>query len=359
MNYTLFLLHLLGFVWQIIYVVEKILGKEVIKIGNQWVFRYVVFFFVVLFNCNMVGAVVLDRVVAVIDKDVITWSELYKALEFEMREELKTLKGNERQEFFSKHEKEFLDTLIEVKLQLLYAESHNIGVSKNELDAAVDDIRRKHSLSEQEFYDALRKEGFSVEEYKKRLSEHILISKVKNSEIANKVIVTEEEISGRIKSKKPAVVSNKYRIRLIILSKAEDQDKGQGKDKTGEGLALKKKAEYVYDKLLILEDFKKLATQYSDGPNALNGGDLGFINKEEMDKDFLAVVEQLKEGEFSKIFVTGKGMNIIQLVEKKAADTEGQIRDDVRRELFAEKSKKTYKDWIKSLKEKRFIKVML
>ncbi|MBF0538524.1 MAG: peptidylprolyl isomerase [Nitrospirae bacterium] len=331
-------------------------------------FSYVVLCFAVLFSCKVAvagtGPVVLDRVVAVIDKDVITWGELYKAMEFEMRDELRKLKGPEKAAFMSKYEREFLDTLIDIKVQLLYAEGRNIAVSKGEVDAAVEDIRRKYSLSEQEFFDALRKEGFSIEDYKKRLNEQILLSKLGNLEVSNKVVVTEEEINDRLKGKKPVAVSSQYRIRLIVISKVTDADKVKvadaGKDKVvAEELTLKKKAEGIYDRLLKGEDFGKLAAQFSDGPNAPDGGDLGFINKEEMDKDFLGIVEQLKEGEFSKIFVAGKGMNIVQLVEKKATETKTQVRDEVRRELFAEKSKKTFKDWIKSLKEKRFIKIML
>ncbi|KJU81665.1 PpiC-type peptidyl-prolyl cis-trans isomerase [Candidatus Magnetobacterium bavaricum] len=328
-----------------------------IEIKNRWLFSYVLLFFVVLCNCMEAEALVLDRVVAVIDKEVITWGELYRAMEFDMRDEIKDLKGPARAAFISKHEREFLDTLIEIKVQLMYAEGRNIGVSKAEVDAAIDDIRRKYSLSEQEFFGTLKKEGFSVEEYKKRLSEQILLSKLGASEISNKVIVTENEITERLKNQKGSVaVSSQYRIRLIVVSKPADTDK----DKiAGEGLALKKKAEDIYSKLLAGEDFGKLAAKFSDGPNTSNGGDIGFIRKEEMDKDFLTVVEQLKEGQFSKIFVTDKGINIIQLIEKKAVDTETQVRDELRRELFAEKSKRAFKDWIKSLKEKRFIKVML
>ncbi|MBF0317450.1 MAG: peptidylprolyl isomerase [Nitrospirae bacterium] len=328
-----------------------------IDIKNRWLFGYVLLSLLMLLSYKEAGAVVLDRVVAVIDKEVITWGELYRAMEFDMREDIKGLKGAERVAFISKHEREFLDTLIDIKVQLMYAEGRNIGVSKAEVDAAIDDIRRKYSLSEQDFFEALKKEGFGIEEYKKRLSEQILLNKLGSSEISNKIFVTENEITERLKNQKDSVAASKqYRIRLIVISKPADT----GKDKiAGEGLALKKRAEDIYGKLLNGEDFGKLAARFSDGPNTSNGGDIGFIGNEEMDKDFLAVVEQLKEGQFSKIFVTDKGLNIVQLIEKKAVDTQGQARDEMRRELFAEKSKRAFKDWIKSLKEKRFIKVML
>ncbi|MBV6341225.1 peptidylprolyl isomerase [Candidatus Magnetobacterium casense] len=328
----------------------------VIEIKNQWQLRYMMLFLVLLFNSTEAGAMVLDRVVAVIDKEVITWGELYRAMEFDMRDELKNLSGSQKAAFMGKHEREFLDTLIDIKVQLMYAEGHNIGVSKSEVDAAIEDIRRKYSLSEQDFFEVLKKEGFSVEEYKQRLSEQILLSKLGNSVVSAKVIVSEDEITQRLKNKRPGTVSSQYRIRLILISKMSEA----GKDKpAGEGPALKKMAEDVYGKLLRGEDFGKLAALYSDGPNASNGGDLGFISKEEMDKDFLANVEPLNQGQFSKIFVTDKGMNIVQLVEKKEIANEGQARDEVRRDLFAEKSKRAFRDWIKSLKEKRFIKVML
>ncbi|MBF0517018.1 MAG: peptidylprolyl isomerase [Nitrospirae bacterium] len=295
-------------------------------------------------------AIMLDQIVALVDKEVITWSDLYKAMEFDLKEKVRDMSGKERLKFLKKYERDFLEKLIEMKLQLMYAETQHITVSDKEVEAAIEDIQNKYSLTKDQFKEALKKEGFLYDEYRKRLGDQILLQKVGSVIMAERVIVTEDEVAARTKTSKLTKGPLKYKLRLILIAKKADKE---------ENLLVKKKAEDVYDRLMKGADFRSMATQFSDDASAAAGGDLGFVSGDEMAKELLSVVQGLKEGSISRIFLTPNGYNIVQLLEKKQIDTDEKLSSEVRVELLEEKARRVHKDWIKSLKEKRFIKIIL
>ncbi|MBF0321298.1 MAG: peptidylprolyl isomerase, partial [Nitrospirae bacterium] len=243
-----------------------------------------------------------------------------------------------------------LERLIEMKLQLMYAETAHISVSDKEIDAAIEDIASKYSLTMEQFKEALAKEGFVYEEYRKRFGEQILLQKIGSVIVIEKVIVTDDEVAQRAKVSKLKKGPLKFKLRLILISKKSDKE---------ENLLVKKRAEDIHARLMKGADFRAIASEFSDGPTAASGGDLGYVSAEEMDKELLAVVEGMKEGDISKIFLSQNGFNIVQLLEKKVIDTDEKLKEEVRAELLEEKAKRAYKDWVKSLKEKRFIKIIL
>ncbi|MBF0465813.1 MAG: peptidylprolyl isomerase [Nitrospirae bacterium] len=299
-------------------------------------------------------AVMLDRVVAVIDKDVITWSELYRMMEFEMSDKLKGMKQSEKLAFLKTTERQALDKLIEMKLILSEAQRRGIALSQKELDAAIDDIRVKYKVTPEEFAELLKKEGFTFDEYKKRFADQIIIQKLTSAEIYGKVMVSDEEVKARMNniSAAPDSGSNpgKYRIRLILILKKNDaQEDKKIEDKMAE----------IYTELTKGADFAKLAAKYSEGPNVSNGGDIGFVNKEDMEKDVADIVVGMKAGEFSKVVNSKDSFKIVQLMDKQSSDAPDKHSESVKNEIQDEKAKEHYKDFIKSLKDKRVIKILL
>ncbi|MBF0456294.1 MAG: peptidylprolyl isomerase [Nitrospirae bacterium] len=294
--------------------------------------------------------IMLDRIVALIDKEVITWSDLYKAMEFELKDKVRDMSNKERLAFLKKYEKEFLEKLIEMKLQLMYAEAAHISISDREIDAAIEDIMRKFSLTKDQLKESLKKEGFLFDEYRKRMGEQLLLQKVGNVIVAEKAIVTDEEIARRANSSKSSTGQIKYKLRLILIAKKADKE---------EDLQSRNKAEDIYDKLMKGADFREMASKYSDDSSASSGGDLGFVGADEMVRELLTIVEKMNEGSISQLFVSPNGYNIVQLLEKRSIDTDDKLAAEVRAKLIEEKSRQAHRDWVKSLKEKRFIKIIL
>lgn len=299
----------------------------------------------VIFISEATASFLLDRVVAVVDKEVITWSELYRAMEFESGIDFKNVNEAEKKRFFKDNEAKFLETLIDRRLQLQAAKRLGITASNEEIQEAIENIKKKYNLSEKDFNENLKAEGMTIDEYKRRLSEQIILSKVVNQQVRSKIIVTEEEVSEYLsKNKEPS-----FRIRQILIKKTKDRDRD----------SMMAKAEEALKRIRAGEDFSAVAFSVSEDPSAKTGGDLGAIRKELLGREFLEVLSRMNPGDVSEPFWTDKGLHIIRLDEKVEARSQEELREMARKKVFENKLTEAYKGWIRSLRERAFIEVRL
>jgi peptidyl-prolyl cis-trans isomerase SurA len=297
------------------------------------------------------SAVLLDRVVAVVNKEVITWSELYKTMEYESSEQVKHMTDAERAKIFKENEAEFLDRLIDMRLQIQEANNLGLTVSAEEVAEAVGNIKKKYSLTDKGFEESLGKEGMTFEEYKKKLSDQMLISHFVNKQIRQKVVVSGEDVNKYLEaSGESAIAEESFRIRQIFMKIPKDE---QGMKPVEE------KAAMIMERLRAGEDFSLLAKEYSEDASAKLGGDLGSVKKNLMAKEFIEVLSSMKAGDVSRPFWTGTGLHIIKLEEKVSARTLDEMREAIRRRLTEEQFSEKYKSWLKALREKARIEIRL
>lgn len=287
----------------------------------------------------------LDRVVAVVDKEVITWSELYRAMEFESGMDFRNVNEADKKKFFKDNEAQFLETLIDRRLQLQAARKLDISVSNEEVKEAIEGIKKKYNLSDKDFIESLKAEGMSIDEYKKRLSEQIILSKVVNQQVRSKIIVSEEEINEYLSKNK----GSSYRIRQILIKKTKDRDKD----------SMMAKAQEALSRIRAGEDFSAVAFSVSQDPSAKSGGELGMIKKELLSREFLDVLSRMNVGDVSEPFWTDKGLHIIKLDERVEAKTQEEMKEMARKKLFENKFNEAYRGWIRSLRERAFIEIRL
>lgn len=296
---------------------------------------------------NANAGILLDRIVVIIDRDVITWSELYKAMEFEMRKNITGLDTKAKIKYLNDYGDLFLEKMIDMEVQLNYAKKHNMSVSEQEVNGTIEDIASKNSMSMDEFKIRLTQEGFNWDEYKDMLSKQLLISKVVRTEVRNKVVVPDEAIAEYLKKNSIKSGSETVKIRQIFLSTKQNKS-----DK-------EKLAQDIYKELKSGVEFQKLAMQYSEGVNAKGGGDLGYVEFDDLNKQYKTEINKLMIGQTSLPFSSPEGITLIQLVDKRPPLTPEQIRDEVKEKLFGEVFEKAHKDWIKSLKEKTYMQILL
>ncbi len=290
--------------------------------------------------------ILLDKVVAVVNSEVITWSELYKAMEFEASQSVKAMSEQERRKIFKQSEKVFLENLIDMRLLLQEAKKSNIGATDDEVKKTMEAIRTKYGMTEEGFKDALTKEGFTIEEYKKKLSEQIIMNRLVDLEVRSKIVVTDDEVNTYLEKNKGAAAAEEgYKISHILIRKGDDPAKAE------------EKAAEVYEKIKAGENFAEAARKYSDDPSAKTGGDLGFINKADLSKEFLAAVSSLKPGEVSKPFMTNKGINIVLLENSRIFNSPAELKQALKDKLYAERFDKEYKSWIKGLRQKAYVDI--
>lgn len=311
--------------------------------------------FIPLFLCFIKGlsdgAVMLDRVVAVVNKEVITWSELYKMMEYEASDQVRAMSEQDRMKVFKDNEAVFLDRLIDVRLEVQEAGKIGLEVSSEEVKEAIEDIKKKYSLTDKALEESLKKDGLTFEEYKKRLSEQILVGQLANKEIRSKIVLSEGETKKYLDANRDKFGdSETFRLRQIILKKPEhDADKK----------AVEEKASLIIQRLKAGDDFSALAREYSDDSSGKMGGDLGYIKKSYMAKEFIEVLSHMKVGDFSNPFWTEKGLHIIKLDEKVPPKTATEVMDNVRKQLAEAQFSEKYKSWIKGLREKARIEIRL
>lgn len=304
-----------------------------------------------ILSVSSYAAILLDRVVAVVNKEVITWSELYKMMEFESTEQVKALKIEERMRIFKDNESAFLERLIDMRLHIQEAKRLGLEASPEEVTEAVENIKKKYSMTHNDFIKSLQKEGLTLDEYKKSLSEQIMISKVVSQQIKNKIVVSADDIKKYIEANMEISGDGEaYKLRQIFLKRPENaSDKKIVEDR----------AFMIIEKLKAGEDFSELAKVYSEDPSGKSGGELGLIKKNYMAKEFIDVVSTMKAGDFSMPFWTENGLHIIKLDGKVSKKNIDEIKEDVRKQLTEEQFLEKYKSWVKGLREKAYIEIKL
>jgi peptidyl-prolyl cis-trans isomerase SurA len=317
-------------------------------------FNTIILLVVLLIFCAFIdvsySSVLLDRVVAVVNKEVVTWSDLYKMMESEASEQVKALNDEERRKVFRDNEALFLEKLIDMRLQIQEAKKLGIEVTSEDIKETIETIKKKYSLNDAAFEESLKKEGMTLEEYKKRLSEQILVSQFVSQKIRNKIIVSEEEVRRYMEANNEIGESEAFRLRQIFFKKPKDEN---------EKKAVMEKASLVIQRLKAGEDFSALAKEYSEDPSGKIGGDTGYVKKNYMAAELADMLSKMNTGDFSAPFWTERGLHIIKLDEKVSKQTADQLKATARRQLVEEQFLEKYRSYIKGLRETARIEIRL
>ncbi|MBN2654117.1 MAG: peptidylprolyl isomerase [Nitrospirae bacterium] len=289
------------------------------------------------------AAIMLDRVVAIVNKEVITWSDLYRSMEFETPEAVKAMKPEDRRKFFKENEHQYLENLIDARLQLQEARKSGIGISESDIDRAIEDIKSKYSLTDQKFREAVEKEGMPFSEYRKRLADQIIIGRVIEQDVRVKIVVTEKEIDEFIKNNKDTTaLSEGYDLSHIFFARSASAEQ---------------KAKDAFEKLKNGANFMELAYNISEDASSKAAGHLGFIKKNELSNDFAKVVASMGKGDISQPFWSENGVHILKVNDKVEIRSEQDMRDVVKKKLLEQKFSREYKDWTRSLREAAYIEI--
>ncbi len=290
--------------------------------------------------------ILLDRVVAIVNKDVITWSDLYREMEFDASDQVKAMKDADRRHFFKENEMSFLETLIDLKLQLQEAAKEGVTTSDADVAAAVKNIKSKYAMTDEIFNETIQKDGFTLETYNRKLREQITVSRVVDQEVRSKILVTEQDIDAYLAGNKDAAKDLEgFDISHIMLKR------------TGDDKQLEDRAWDIYKKLQAGEGFAELARRYSDDPSARGGGDLGFVRRCDMSKEFLNVCSSIKPGDISEPLWRDDGIYITRVNEARVFKSEQDLRDAIRQKLLNEKLNAALKNWARELRDKAYVEI--
>lgn len=279
------------------------------------------------------GSVVVDRVVAVVNNEVITMSDL-------QREIAVMKKGDAGQD-----KRSVLEDMIDRKLQMAAAKRSGMDVTDKELADALADIMKRNNLDDAQFEAALAREGLTLDQYKSELREQMTLSRMFNKHVRSGVSIDEAEARVFYQNNvKAYALPEEIRVRQIFLQLPENATPAQD-------AAVLEKARAVYERAKQGDDFIRLVRETSNGVTAKQDGDLGFMQREHALPEIEEAVRTLRPGEIAGPLKFAGGYNIIRLEEVRTqARPFEKVKDDILKTLYERKVENTYRGWLQTLR---------
>ncbi len=255
--------------------------------------------------------VLLDAIVAVVNADVITMNELEERVQLvEQRMKRQNMQLPPRPLL----QKQMLERMIVNRAQMQLARESGIRIDDILLDRAVARIAEQNKMSVQEFRDQLEREGVSFARFREEVREEITLQRLREREVDNKLQITESEIDSFLAASagKVDTAQQELNIAQILVRVPENASAQQIADR-------KKRAEQAIEQLKSGVDFAKVAASFSDGGDALKGGELGWRSPSRLPQLFVDATEKLNDGEVAPLVRSANGFHVLKLVGRRSA----------------------------------------
>lgn len=307
----------------------------------------IVFSIFFILTANAYSKEVVDRIVAIVNDDIITLSDLKTQLRlYENQIKAKRIPQSRKKALLYKVRTQLLDNLINQKLTDQEAKKAKISVSRAEIDSTIERMKEANSLTHEGLIKALKKEGLTLKEYRKQIRDQIIRPRIINFKVRSKIIITDDEIKQYFeKNKDKYAGTKKYDLKHILL-------KSSLENKALMGTLLKR--------LRSGESFDSISRKYSKSPLVKRGGRLGLINVEDLPDNLKKVIYKTKEKGYSDMVETGQGLQIFYVtkIEKSEGKTLSSATPEITKKLYNQKIEKHYKLWLKGLKKEAHIKII-
>ncbi|MCE5282706.1 MAG: peptidylprolyl isomerase [Deltaproteobacteria bacterium] len=307
---------------------------------------------VVAFCYASAQAGMADRIVAVVNNDVITLSELNAAFEPYL-EKMEASGATEKVKTDNKQG--LLNQMIDNLLIKQQAKKVGIVVRDEDVDGAINDLLTRRGLSREELLMALEKGGTTMEDYRKGVRDQLTRVRLVQREVKSKVAVSDEEIGTYyLKRREDYEGKETVRIKQILLLMPKGDDPAAKAE-------LKARAEELHRRLLAGESFELLAAKYSQGPAAASGGDVGFIEKGMVLAEIEEAAFSLPIDQISPVIESSSGFHIIQVIDRRGGGIKSieSVREEIREKLDQEKIEKKFEEWLDLLRQKSHIEIKL
>ncbi|MBB3102086.1 peptidylprolyl isomerase [Azomonas macrocytogenes] len=260
----------------------------------------------------------LDHIVAIVDNDVIMRSQLEQRLR-EVHNTIAQRSAEMPPEDVLRQQ--VMERLIIESLQLQIAERSGIRISDEELNDALETIAQRNNMSLAQFRQALIKDGLDPTEAREQIRREMIISRVRQHRINERIQVSEQEIRNFLASDLGKIqLSEEYHLANILIPIPEAADAAAIQ-------AAERMARDTYQQSLQGVDFGRLAVARSASENALEGGDMGWRKAVQLPPPFDDLVSGMPVGGVTEPIRTPPGYILLKLLEKRGG--ENQVRDEV------------------------------
>ena len=268
--------------------------------------------------------VAADRIIAVVNDEVITLNELRNRLESALSQLKRQGTPLPPRDVL---EKQMLERLVMDKVQLQYARETGLSVDDAQLEQALQRIASGNKMSLGQFRQALEKDGIAFAKFREEIREEMTIARVREREVENKIVISQGEIDNYLADESTKGAGEEYQMAHILLRAPESASPEQIQK-------LKAKAEQIFDRLKKGEDFAQVAAAYSDAPDGLQGGDLGWRTIDRLPAIFAEVANKLSAGAVAPVLRSSNGFHIVKLVARRGGATVPSVQQTHARHIL-------------------------
>lgn len=277
------------------------------------------FRFMLLISCCCLGPAVAqsrvpteplpaDRIVAVVNDEVITLYELRTRLESAFRQLQKQGTSLPPRDVL---ERQMLERMVMDRVQLQHARNAGLKVDDAQLEQALQRIAASNKMSLAQFRDALQKDGIAFPKFREDIRQEMTIGRVREREVESKIVISDGEIDNYLADDAgQGRGREEYEVAHILLRTPESASPEQI-------ARVKAKADQVFERAAKGDDFAQLAASFSDAPDGLKGGSLGVRPLDRLPAIFSETVVKLKPGEVAPVLRSPNGFHIVKLLGKR------------------------------------------
>jgi parvulin-like peptidyl-prolyl isomerase len=310
--------------------------------------------FPLLFGAISSSEAVVDRVVAVVNQEIITLSEVEKFAN-PFREQIVAEDRLERREQLSEVYRKVLERLIEEKLIDQEVKKNGIKISNKEVEATVEEVKQRNKVTQEQLEKALAIEGLTLEAYKKQIEKGLQRKKLIHWSVKVEQKVGEKELRDFYQKNLNRYRPNEsYRPSHILFVIPKEASPEEVKE-------IRKKCEAVLEKIKGGSDFGEMALLYSQDSSNKDKGDLGNFKKGELLPAFEREALRLKVGEVSGIVRTEFGFHIIKLLDRKGLEPFPfeEVKERILADYYESEMERAFRQYLSTLKEKSIIEIKL
>jgi peptidyl-prolyl cis-trans isomerase SurA len=269
--------------------------------------------------------VVLDRIVAVVNNEVITRADLDLRLRAAARQLKQQGTAPPPRETL---EKQLLDRLITDRVQLQLARDTGLRVDDAELDRTIQRIAQDNRITLEQMRATLEKDGMPFPRFREDIRNDIIVSRLRQREVDSKIVVSDGEIDSFINAQQGlAGRGEQYNLSHILVRVPENASPEQIQ-------ARRARAGEALQQLATGADFRQVAASFSDAPDALQGGAMGWRDGARLPGLFLEALKSMRDGGLSPVLRSANGFHIIRLNERRSSTAPVIVRQTHARHIL-------------------------
>jgi len=259
----------------------------------------------------------VDRIVAVVNDEVITQNDLSERVNLVVRQLQRQGGQIPASDQLSR---QILERMINDMVQLQLAKENGVKVDDTTLDKTIDRIAQENSLSIADFRSALDRDGVKYPRFREDIRNEILLGRLREREVENGIVVTDAEVDTELsRESKEASSDSEFRLAHVLVTVPQQATPDQIEQRH-------RRAALALSELRRGGNFAQVAATYSDAPDALQGGNLGWRPAARLPQLFLETLEKMQPGDVSDILRSPNGFHIVKLLEKRGKAAAGGVQ---------------------------------